>query len=99
MRQAFATLALLTLITLLAVVNKAASELLLPQNTDHKVYCERQASLCFAHHRDEYVELILLGVSRPAYRQHADMARYVVHSNTWGSVASFSQHLEGFPFA
>jgi len=35
---------------------------------------------------------------RPEHLKHAKMARYVVHLNSWGSVASSSIHLGGMPF-
>lgn len=37
--------------------------------------------------------------TRPAYTEPAKMARFVVHMNSWGSVASTSIHLGGLPFA
>lgn len=36
---------------------------------------------------------------RPDHVEYAKMARYVVHLNSWGSVATSSIHLGGIPYA
>ncbi|KAL0036600.1 hypothetical protein WJX79_002157 [Trebouxia sp. C0005] len=56
-------------------------------------------NLSSASARQPFATVQQVACERPEYLQHAQMARYVVHMNSWGSVASSSIHLRGHPFA
>lgn len=41
---------------------------------------------------------LVSGGSRPKFNDYAEMARWLVHQNTWGVVSTSSVQLQGVPF-
>lgn len=100
MLKAAVCVVLLILTPLLSVLSGATAQLDLTSERVKGVYCDRRASSAlYKWLTPTPTKRTAAFVHRPPHSQHAAMARYTVHRNTWGSVATFSQHLSGFPFS